>query len=846
MKRFCKFCVFIITFLLFVLDAKCGAVTLAPPENLGTGSGSSGSGGFDARIHPSTSFQYGFRFTLVDVNGNKIPGTRSVDFTGASITIKYNDGINYCGYKYDMKTAAECKEEGNKVPLYIIDALRPDDGNYIKKFLKFMDNDFKKLEPSYYTEEGVQKPVYDRNGKASNFIDYFLWLSGFFSDNDDYLNVPISKAQILSRSIILIEPTMGWTYPTQDYGSTIEAIYGTVTELAKASMDNHTARIVDRTSKTTFIYTNVPALVKTSGLCVSDADITKAKEYLKTGDLFVKNGASSVTCETSPGLSVSLTNFQKVMNTDNGYAVYFGIFPSDYTIENPLNGFSFYSCDYTGGKITFDKTDSPTVTYSENKGAADASELAPEQFKKLENIGSTDDDSGIYCYDAVSYDFSSMLDSLGRKDFNKLSYVNVESGKATIIRKCYAQKNALDEMGQPSISLSGNLEDDYKNNTIKIKFYGEEYYISPHINPAFCTRKSNFDNNSGALFTCNIDIEYNVPIDNIYTGYEKASADNGSIVFEGSGGKGWRDFFGKSNNIINGNLFADDPESTLTFNVDKVYDDSDKAVGGESKYTKFSDLKKENMKCHFSYDFTNIDSGVDVNFRVIALENPFPSRDGTSRMPSKNWLNKENNVFSYITNNRGIRSVLSSNDASPEDMYDDVEPMYSVTLTPSTMIEIRRYNKNYSYYSMYDIGSYNSKVPTLSDADKKDGVNKLECDSNGRRCYSSFLRNSDIFDGAISGTCYLSQSQFNVYDGPLYDPVDQLKLHKKLFDSAFTDDLDKAKYDLNYNNRFDSEDFEILSRYVSNMQASKEQDNTKFYTCANKTYKSGGPVEVEE
>ncbi len=71
-------------------------------------------------------------------------------------------------------------------------------------------------------------------------------------------------------------------------------------------------------------------------------------------------------------------------------------------------------------------------------------------------------------------------------------------------------------------------------------------------------------------------------------------------------------------------------------------------------------------------------AGLNVIYRLIDLDNPFPGADGSSRIPGKNWSGKE----SIITENRGANGM---------GVY-SLEPLYSLTLTPAAIKEIRKDN----------------------------------------------------------------------------------------------------------------------------------------------------------
>ena len=250
----------------------------------------------------------------------------------------------------------------------------------------------------------------------------------------------------------------------------------------------------------------------------------------------------------------------------------------------------------------------------------------------------------------------------------------------------------------------------------------------------------------------------------------------------------------------------------------------------------------------------------NIKFRVISLNDPFPARNGTGRLPSINWLNEKNYVFDYITNNRGIiyelnrrnggnvmeleidgENIQRKNKINSEDMYNLVEPMYKVTLTPSTMIKIREYNKKYSYYSMYQTTYTEESTKENEQARSADrSALKLSCNANKRECVSRFMRKyfsndtlsgscSLLFNGGIVGFEYIRQG-YNRVTEPIPTPEE--------VDNALAARLEKVNaytrgFELNKNGRIDTDDLTV---------ARNGSLNTKFYTCANKTFLSGGPL----
>lgn len=141
-------------------------------------------------------------------------------------------------------------------------------------------------------------------------------------------------------------------------------------------------------------------------------------------------------------------------------------------------------------------------------------------------------------------------------------------------------------------------------------------------------------------------------------------------------------------------------------------------------------------------------SDLNVVFRAISLDNPFPGINGNGRDPGENW-NKINFVKNYITNNRQVTT---------EKVYKELDPLYTIILTPGLIKQIRNYNdkmdtKDVSYYT-----TKSSKI--IGKAGYSDF--NLECDEKGKNCKSNFIRNSvegynfsKYFSGCgISGKSY--------------------------------------------------------------------------------------------
>ena len=112
----------------------------------------------------------------------------------------------------------------------------------------------------------------------------------------------------------------------------------------------------------------------------------------------------------------------------------------------------------------------------------------------------------------------------------------------------------------------------------------------------------------------------------------------------------------------------------------------------ECQFTVYSDFipcEKGDNHC------PNTSGDITVVYRTIDLNNPFPDIDGSKRNTGSNWCDRDSckssnrTVQNYILNNRGVTG---------NDIYNQ-EPMYTFTLTPTAIRNIRNYNAENSYTS---------------------------------------------------------------------------------------------------------------------------------------------------
>ncbi len=381
--------------------------------------------------------------------------------------------------------------------------------------------------------------------------------------------------------------------------------------------------------------------------------------------------------------------------------------------------------------------------------------MDPEKIDKYYyHIG--ENDNQLWCYDDILYDFSEVKQEFENANLTSGKLQNIPNGKLTVNRTCYA-KTEVDP-----IYLNQVFQDDpgtYQN-TFDFTFQNKKYTY---------TRQSTKYQNDSEIYN---KTEVKNLTGTITLGYQYSSSFSYNYIIESLQNKstkiGITDYSLsnslKSTNSLKFNTSFDNPvmikapETDLTqvytneLSVDmgnayglsnKLYNEM-KAIATYDEKTNSYVAKQEisqislenslnrkttvinyneqtNNQCSLETAITRGIMNTDgLKFRIIDLDNPFPARDGTMRMPGENWINQtENNVYEYIQNNRGVDG---------NKLYTEKEPIYTITLDPTSMIKIREYNKTHSY------GTYD-----------------IICEENtGRRCISNFLRNSDY---NITGAC---------------------------------------------------------------------------------------------
>jgi len=741
----------------------------------------------------SSKFQ--FRVTLVNENGVKVDKTKSVDFTYSKE-----------GKTSDNKTEEKKAKLINKNYKYKYGENTNDDFRYVE--LKIKNENF-----DTYQKDGKDNPTY-----YSNFYNDLSTALGSRNPKDvcfdeackkkgDLLSVMLYYTGYIENPAILEESGKITDFSSNNYYLLVEPTY----DIYYNSRPNEQVKYTYGTASeiTEFIYGEISNNNQKyqsgylAGLTLNYIYQTACNMYT-TDENGKKVNFSKITSDTDCGIYSTidpaqtgsylpkperLTYIKDVYDQTTGYGVSVISLKELLKIEEEIV-FNIDLCEKDDGKISV----KPQVKVEDSVYSDIQSGSEYEKSFKNDIFKVTE---GLYCYDEVYYNFSDTLSAFNNQTFKPLSTIEIPEGKVTINRYCYfdlesdalefkakdtssyknmiIKLNALDNIEMELNEKNISIQDRRENNVYGIKFGWVDYKIELTYN-----YRNNKENKYTLLNDTNIEEQ------------------NGYIDFSNY----ITSLFGYSDKVIN--KIIEEGKITITNIANtKDYIFSVNYTDGERS--------EDNLKCGFKYTVDDTDIyGADLQFRTISLSNPFPARDGTSRLPGSNWLNTENYVYDYINNNRAIQYKRKSTTDNPELMYLETEPMYTVTLDPATMMKIRQYNSQNTY----------------------DYIN-LACNKDNRECQSIFLRNTYYIPlNNLSGVCSDS-SNFHKVVEPIDENIKESDIRTNLYGE---NPIYIARYDFNKNYRMDTEDLEIFTDEI----IYNEEKNTGFYTCADKTYKSGG------
>lgn len=739
--------------LLITSYEKIMALTATPGTSFVGGGGGSYSVSSDGNGQLPEYKTRTFLVTLVDENGKKVDGTNSVyyrDSTNKDFRL-ISSGMP-CSYKYST-ASFKCKE-------YETD-LTGDGKTYI--------NSMDIIGQKFQDVVSQRKKIYKLSGGTNyDFVTSFLYHSDFLDSKEGYYDIDDShwsqkRQEIAGKNyFILIEPV----YEYYLKGSTY---FGTSTELARELLKlgyepwNLTAEFTYNIGINLYV---TQEKAKTLGY----KRITKG--YMR----MINGGANA---------GVPAKEWQAIASPEYGNGM--GIIKlsdrikktTDIDIHIRQENCASEGETRSNGIIDFNLEipTSTSITYEQLNNAG----------VELEKYETTD--GKIICYDNIKYDFSNTINSLNDVEAKIHSYMDIKNGTVTITRYCYVSTKT---QGYDSMIEFANNFDDYNNLKIPINIFGTTVDLEKKENDI------EEDTSEGKNLV------------NRFGRYEGVYIVRNTITF------------GYKNN--NSKIYIkSDPTKKDSEYIDSYIDFSNVSYGYSTKLLENAkDGKTYNLnsmntilhmnvnsssggkKCEFKTKIAG-DAQEKIKFRTISLNNPFPSRDASSRLPGSNWLGADNYVRTYINHNRGVNG---------SEVYNK-EPIYTITLTPSQMIKIREYNKKHNY----------------SDID-------LNCvGENNTSCLSTFLRTT-IDKKNITGSCMINS------DNIISDPNGIAKYDRNSLVNLLINVNENNILKYNYTSEDLNMDFNkdglltLRDEYIYD-NASK---TTNYYTCADKTYENSGYI----
>ena len=272
-------------------------------------------------------------------------------------------------------------------------------------------------------------------------------------------------------------------------------------------------------------------------------------------------------------------------------------------------------------------------------------------------------------------------------DRNK--YISISTAKNTNSINDSKKYKTIDtsSIGVPTSAVSGHY-----NNTIYLKNLDG---LLSKMNVSYSTRKT-LTKDSGTGY-CKLNYQMSSGISDCSSKYRELIDKGGdnTIGYSGKWDGGWCSF----------DIFYKSSSSGYCEKLDKNDSNSSTEYVSSEDKTVLNFVNNKSSAtaiagaCHFDIEVKDY----ELVFRPISLSNPFPGTNGKGRTPnSKVW--DTNKIDTYIKNR--------------QDTYTK-KPLYSITLTPSQIKNIRTYNGTHKYddFNLKCVGS-----------------------KTGTACYSSFIR----------------------------------------------------------------------------------------------------------
>ena len=735
-----------------------------------------------------------FRLTLVDQDGTKVNNTKSVDYkynndtkthkmSGTELTNTINNSL---GYRYKFG------DNGEKTQMDVY-KVKLAQGYYYNLWngtqYSDMVNDFQAI---IKNKDLKQFGIEDNTTGNFSFLTMFLYHCGYLEyekglhDIDDPEWATKRQAIVNNKYYLLIEPIFktGGEYTVRGTSQEMSDYLNSLPTVQYSLMADFTDKMA------TIIHTTLAEI---------------------RSQVFAKN---LITIETIPIGNTDAQTRQKWTTIASPNSIYgLGVlkisswFPT--TTEEVYKYFSSNICDDTTDTYKNEQSSFKMINDFETGTDFARAARAGYKFKKYD----VNANGEIYCYDNVIYDFNKLMTDLNNTTALVESKPLIPSGQLIVERKCMVnvQNYSAAKSFLADFSSYENQEIPLKvyNTNIKLKKQTSDIKIDESkINVSFIA--------TDGLYTATATITYGytenesrVYVSNNY-GDETATIDLSNVSF------GYSEDLKKQ--------IEDNP--TLTLSNDGY---TFKTTFNQEGTTKVCPFKTpvETPKITTTTVTKEKYTTPDIQFRTIDLDNPFPARDGSSRLPGTNWLGKDNYVRAYINYNRGVRG---------NEVYEK-EPLYKITLTPSNMVKIREYNKENDYSNINNelVCTDENNTACLSpflisnryiEYDNKDGLcsrKKLETEGTGLKIDPNGIKDTN------SNT--LANNITTIYDVISNNNDNGVNVFNYNYSN------DQLKLDFN-----DDKILTLRDAYIYDFA----DKTTSFYTCADKTYENSGYIRKEQ
>lgn len=833
MNKIKKVTILLISILILTINDKVNAVVEVSGNwsSFGKDNPCKSYGGYTACYIP----KFEFRVTLVKNNGEKVAGTKSIEYGYSTdnktklVNFTNSQKQNFVnGDKFGYKYSAEYNDY-NPISTHTYYQVY-----MVNNYLKYKNASTGRDDPDKYSaftnelKQGIHSKAkrYGIDPGTSgtyDFLTMFLYHCGFLNKNESggvYYSIDdetneyiIRKRQTISNSdyYLLIEPLYTIFY-NESSSDPLTYKYGTTTEIGQFLYDK--TKTTEGTEKMSNGYMAGLSLIFTYN-AGSNLN-TQPNESIKTfrsgrfrsydsQDLNAYNIEAPEPCPLTSNCEATKTchrfcdrnerkgKWAELANTDYGYGA--TILRLSAEFKEPENDYHTMTLDLCGKEVTKETNDGIIEFKAPfSLGLNDGDIFTYEEVKFAKSV---DANNEIYCYDDFTYNFSEILnklDSYKKGSFKPSTQIARTPGKLTINRYCYVQNWSNYET-----SFTENFSM-YTNQKIPLKLFDKMIYLSPtkKNNTDIIIKQDNKDYRflvkpafgSAAVIEIDAEIEFSYDWETftIPSSLDITKTYPASVNLTNAS-------YGYSTNLIK--EFSNNSKSftkigkggiPITHNINLEYTDANSNGTGEDK-----------ICSTVSWLDTTEDQ---IKFRTIALDNPFPARDASSRMPGSNWLGINNYVRGYITYNRGVTG---------EEVYDK-DPIYTINLNPSTMIKIREYNKKHNY-----------------------GDIDLNCSGeNNTECMSEFLRDTSIFKSdSVTGSCMITSNTYkDITNGVTGEQFREKMANITGRTESFKQESSyDSKYDFNHDKRINDNDVEIFT-YA--------EKTTPYYTCADKTFENSG------